>query len=120
MAKKPGSPEDASTPSEIRMINFAEDLGRLLGTAQAKASAWLNQRQQIAKQLTQVRDTAERLLEEVTGGGAKMAATVRGARKGSRAARPRRKLSAEARQKLSEAAKKRWARQRASGGTKAK
>ena len=111
------------TSSEIRMINFAEDLGRLLGTAQAKASTWLNQRQQIAKQLTQVRDTAERLLGELTSSGAKVAAGVRrGARKaaGSRPPRRRRRMSAETRKRLSEAAKRRWAARRATTGGKSK
>lgn len=103
---------EGQTPTETRMMNFAEDLGRILGTAQAKATQWLQQRQDIAKQLTQVRDTAERLLAELTGGGAKLAATVRRARKGSvsAAGKPRRRrMSAEARKRISEAAKKRWA-----------
>jgi hypothetical protein len=91
------------------MMTFAEDLGRILGTAQAKASAWLNQRQQIAKQLTQVRDTAQRLLGELAGGGAKFAARVGRARKKPRPAGTRRKLSAQARKRMSEAAKRRWA-----------
>jgi hypothetical protein len=99
------------------MLSFAEDLGRILGTTQAKASAWLNQRQHIAKQLTQVRDTAERLLSELTGGGARFAATVRRARKtaGRRRATGRRRISAEARRKMSEAAKRRWAERKAKG-----
>jgi hypothetical protein len=124
MAKKRrGNPVGTSTSSETRMINFAEDLGRLLGTAQAKASTWLNQRQQIAKQLTQVRDTAERLLGELTSSGAKVAAGVRrGARQaaGSRQPRPRRRMSAETRKRLSEAAKKRWAARRAATGGKSR
>jgi hypothetical protein len=124
MAKRRRSgPDSAGTSSETRMINFAEDLGRLLGTAQAKASTWLNQRQQIAKQLTQVRDTAERLLGELTSSGAKVAAGVRrGARQaaGSRQPRPRRRMSAETRKRLSEAAKKRWAARRAATGGKSR
>jgi hypothetical protein len=116
MARKTTNERRAgTTPTDTRMMNFAEDLGRILGTTQAKASAWLGQRQQIAKQLTQVRDTAERLLGELTGSGAKLAATVRRARKTAAAGpRPkRRRMSAEARRKISEAAKRRWAAVRA-------
>jgi hypothetical protein len=52
---------------------FAEDLGRFLGTAEAKATSWLNQRKAILAQLTAVRDKASRLIHELTGGGARMA-----------------------------------------------
>jgi hypothetical protein len=109
----------SATPrtEHTRMVNFAEDLGRILGTTQAKASAWLGQRQQIARQLTQVRDTAERLLADLTGGGARLAATVRRARKtGARKGPARRRLSPEARKRISEAAKRRWAAVRAKKG----
>jgi len=99
------------------MITFAEDLGRILGTTQAKATEWLNQRQDIAKRLTQVRDTAERLLAELTGGGAKLRATVRRARKTAASRKPRRRrISAEGRRRISEAAKKRWAEIKAKRG----
>src|SRR5262245_43782902 len=46
---------------------FAEDLGTLLGTAQAKAENWLSQRQDIAKHLTDIRDTASGLLKSLSG-----------------------------------------------------
>lgn len=117
MAKKTRQGSNLGVTDETRMITFAEDLGRILGTTQAKAAAWLTQRHQIAKQLTQVRDTAERLLSELTGGAAKAAATVRRARKtavGGR--RGRRRVSAEARRKMSEAAKRRWAERKSKGG----
>src|SRR5258706_13868726 len=44
---------------------FAEDLGRLLGQARNKAEGWLGQRQTIVKQLTQLRDEASGLLNEL-------------------------------------------------------
>lgn len=117
MAKKTSRKTGSLSSHDTRMINFAEDLGRILGTTQAKATAWLNERQDIAKQLAQVRDTAERLLAELTGGGAKLAATVRRARKSAASNGPkRRRMSAEARKKISEAAKKRWAAVRAQRG----
>src|SRR6266516_4748729 len=44
---------------------FAEDLGRLLGPARNKAEGWLGQRQAIVKQLTQLRDEASGLLNQL-------------------------------------------------------
>ena len=98
------------------MEGFAEDLGRLLGTARAKAEGWLGQRQTVAKQLQQIRDTATGLLNQLTG--------VPERRRSGRAKtpqpvvpmgtlpekRPRRKLSAKARKAISDAQKKRWAK----------
>ncbi len=98
---------------------FAEDLGRLLGTAQAKAQGWLNQRQDIVKHLVGVRDTATKLLTEL---GHQAERTVRRGRpaKGAgpsapapQSKRKRRKMSAAARKLISEAQKARWAAVRA-------
>src|SRR5689334_17307923 len=58
---------------EATVVNFAEDLGRILGTAQRKAEDWMNQRQAITEQLTQIRDTASKYLHQLTGGDASMA-----------------------------------------------
>ena len=62
--------------------DFAEDLGRFLGTAEHKARGWLDQRKSIASQLSQVRDKADQLLRELTGGAANMALTVTRSRRG--------------------------------------
>ena len=103
---------------------FAEDLGRLLGTAQAKAQGWIGQRHTIAKQLQQIRDTASGLLSELAG------AASSGRRRGRRAAgavaaagatgviRRKRRLSAKARKAISDAQKKRWAAVRAAKNAK--
>jgi hypothetical protein len=56
------------TTIEATVVNFAEDLGRILGTAQRKAEDWLGQRQAIADQLTQIRDAAGKYLHQLTGG----------------------------------------------------
>lgn len=48
-----------------RLGEFAEDLGRFLGTTQARARSWMKQREAIAAQLVTVRDTASRLLNEL-------------------------------------------------------
>jgi len=97
---------------------FAEDLGRLLGTAQAKAQGWIGQRQTIAKQLQQIRDTASGLLADLT---SKSSAVGRGRRRavaaatavGSGIVRRKRRLSKKARKAISDAQKRRWAAVRA-------
>src|SRR5687768_12095750 len=103
------------------MEGFAEDLGRLLGTARAKAEGWLGQRQTVAKQLEQIRDTAAKLLNQLTGvperrrpGRARTAQPVvpMGTLPGKR---PRRKLSAKARKAIADAQKKRWAKVKGKG-----
>ena len=116
---------------------FAEDLGRLLGQARNKAEGWLSQRQAIVKQLTQLRDEASSLLNQL--GHRAAAAGKRGRRvadsfvegfqkrgpgrpAGSKnkkgiiivgGKRKRRKMSAKARAAISRAQKARWAKQKA-------
>jgi hypothetical protein len=126
-----------ASSSEQKIEAFAEDLGRILGTARAKADSWLGQRQAIVKQLTQLRDEASTLLNQL--GEQAVAAGQRGRRvadsfvagyqkrgpgrpKGSKnrsgiiivsGRRRRRKMSAAARAKISAAQKRRWAKQKA-------
>ena len=45
--------------------DFAEDVGRLLGTTERKASEWLNQRTVVARKLAAVRDQAQALLSKL-------------------------------------------------------
>jgi hypothetical protein len=110
---------------ETKIEEFAEDLGRLLGTARAKAEGWLGQRRDITKHLEDIRDTASHLLAELTGAG-RTAGAGRGPGRpaGSRAvahdgrgsAHPagsgvkRPPLSAEARARIAAAQKARWAK----------
>ena len=115
---------------------FAEDLGRMLGTARSKAEGWLGQRRAIVKQLTQLRDEATNLLNQL---GHQAAAAGRRGRRAAGAViagiqkrgpgRPagsknkkaiiivggkkRRKMSAKARAAISRAQKLRWAKQKA-------
>ena len=58
---------------EQRVVAFAEDLGRIAGTFQARAEGWLD-REALTKQIAGVRDGAARLLEQL-GGGAKKPST---------------------------------------------
>jgi hypothetical protein len=53
------------TKTESTIEDFAEELGRLLGTARAKAEGWLGQRQQITKTLEGIRDEASNLLSQL-------------------------------------------------------
>ncbi len=94
-----------------KVEEFTLELGRVLGTARAKADHWLGQRREIVKHLTDVRDAASRLLADLG---------HEAGRIGQRAnrevhvvvqegARKRRTLSAAARKAISDAQKRRWA-----------
>ena len=52
---------------EQRVVAFAEHLGRMVGTIQAKAEGWMD-RETLSKQLASVRDGAAHLLEQLAGG----------------------------------------------------
>jgi hypothetical protein len=100
---------------DSRIEGFAEDLGRLLGTAQNKAEGWLGQRKQIAKSLEGIRDTATKLLGQL---GTEAGRAYRRGRRGYASKRgpgrpTRRRLSAKARAAISAAQKARWAKVRA-------
>jgi hypothetical protein len=107
---------DTSSTSH-RIEEFAEDLGKLLGTARAKAEGWLSQRQSIVKQLTQLRDEATKLLNDLGHEAEKVMRRGRRAKidyaPAPRSKKPRRRMSAKARAAISAAQKKRWAKQKA-------
>jgi hypothetical protein len=69
------------------VVAFAEQLGRMVGTIQAKAEGWRN-RKTLIKQLASVRDGASHLLDQLAGGATAAskkkpaAAAARGANKG--------------------------------------
>jgi hypothetical protein len=52
---------------EQRVVAFAEQLGRIAGTFQAKAEGWLD-REALTKQIASVRDSAAALLEQLADG----------------------------------------------------
>jgi len=80
---------DATTAAamEQRVTAFAEQLGRMVGTIQAKAEGWMD-RKTLKKQLAGVRDGAAHLLEQLAGGATAAtkrkpaAAATRGGNKG--------------------------------------
>jgi hypothetical protein len=55
---------------EQRVVAFAEELGRIAGTFQAKAEGWLD-RETLNKQIASVRDGAADLLQQLAGGATK-------------------------------------------------
>jgi hypothetical protein len=124
------SGNETTKSTEAKLEGFAEDLGKLLGTARAKAEGWLGQRQAIVEHLQGVRDTANQLLAQL--GHQTDAIVRRGRPAGSpnrRSGRPadatnakgiiivsgkkRRTMSAKARAAISAAQKRRWAKQKA-------
>jgi hypothetical protein len=120
------------TNVEHKIEEFADDLGRLLGRAREKAEGWIGQRQTLAANLTEIRDTANELLgklgggalvSRVSGSGRRRTTTPRGARARRAIAhdtpelagaspKKKRTMSPEARKAISDAQKARWARQR--------
>jgi hypothetical protein len=58
------------------LVDLAEDLGRLLGTAERRMGTWLGERQELATKLVQIRDTANQYLRDLTAGGASLAAAI--------------------------------------------
>jgi len=105
--------------AEAKLEGFAEDLGKLLGQAKNKAESWLGQRKSIAEQLTNLRDTANQLLSQLSAGGGRQTGRPQKpvADDGSSSVAVTRKskkrtMSAEARAKISAAQKARWAKQK--------
>jgi hypothetical protein len=61
--------QDSKNASELgaQAIALAEQLGRIAGTMEGTAEAWL-ERRQLTEQLTRVRDGASRMLQSLTAG----------------------------------------------------
>jgi len=68
MASAPGAP--SADAMEQRVMAFAEQLGRIVGTIQAKADGWRDG-DTLHAQITTIRDDAARLLDQLTGGAKK-------------------------------------------------
>src|SRR3954471_23959658 len=101
---------------ETKLEEFAEDLGRWLGTARGKAENWLSQRQAIVKNLTDLRDTASKLLADLGHQAQEAAVTVRRGRPRKdelvgviqpqpMSRKRKRRMSPDARRRISEAQK---------------
>ena len=84
---KTGDDRDAKAGAfDQKVMDFAEDLGTLLGTAEKKAAEWMSQRQSIEAQLIQIRDTASLLLKKIAAGGTEVAEAVKRGRQQGRSA----------------------------------
>ncbi len=70
------------TPDSVqeKVVAFAEQLGRIVGTVQAKTEGWFD-RQALRDELTSVRDTAAALLKQLGGEGQAAAKKKRRAKK---------------------------------------
>jgi hypothetical protein len=71
-----GASGSTADSMENRMLAFAEQLGRIVGTVQAKAEGWLD-REALSAQISTVRDSASELLSQLGGGISKEAAPSR-------------------------------------------
>jgi hypothetical protein len=115
---------------EKKVIDYAEDLGRLIGTVRARVDDWKGERDKLAQQLSAVVKEAQSLLADlgqtasrqtrklVAGGVTRVQETASElASQAKRPGRPRkRRMSAEARARISAAQRKRWAKLRKSEG----
>jgi len=99
------------TKSTTRADQTAEQLGRLLGQVAARVDYWKAQRESIRGDLTKIVATANELLEEL--GGAARTGKRAGKQAGRAVRKAGRRVTATARARMSAAARKRWARERA-------
>ena len=76
----PNTPGTSATPSadaiEQRVVAFAEQLGRLVGTVQARADGWMDL-PALQEQVTRIRDGAAGLLGQFAAGRKRATQTVR-------------------------------------------
>jgi hypothetical protein len=113
--------------------DFAEELGTFLGNTERKAAEWLSQRKRVTEQLTAIRDKASSLLQQMgsmvpelpamtvmrrrgrrrrvrkTEGSAVSSAVKRGPGRPPGSKRKRKPMSEEARARIAEAQRRRWA-----------
>ena len=77
-AAAPTASNAAMTPDamEQRVVAFAEQLGRMVGTVQAKAEGWMD-RDALNKQIASVRDSAAELLGQLSDNVTNLAGTAK-------------------------------------------
>lgn len=76
-----GGNEAPNAGLEKKLMELAENLGRLVGTAEKRATTLLGGREEVARQLTQIRDACNSYLQELSSGGAAFADAVRRGRR---------------------------------------
>lgn len=105
-----GGVRGAAAPVPSKVGDLAEDLGRLLGSAERRAASWLDRRQTVATQLTAIRDKASALLTQLGWGSPESTTGHKRGAKGSMKRAPGRKkrvVSAESSAKKTAARTKR-------------
>jgi hypothetical protein len=70
---------ESADAMEQRVVAFAEGLGRIVGTVQARTEGWMD-RKALSTQIARVRDGATRLLEQLARGEPTPAGTKAGTR----------------------------------------
>jgi hypothetical protein len=106
------------TKRVLGVEEIASEIGRLFGTTEAHARRWLDQRKELLKALSVLRDKASGLISELGGAeaigawkrrGRETAKGVPVIQPGMRDSRKKRVISAQTKAKMRAAAKKRWA-----------
>ena len=99
------SATSATDTMEERVVAFAEQLGRIIGSVQAKTDGWLD-RQTLNDQLTRIRDAAADLLQHLGSGTAAPSVAATAAPKGPRNT-PKRSATAKMAQRATPATARR-------------
>ena len=99
------------TKGSARANQTAAQLGRLLGQVAARVDSWRAQRDVLRADLTKIVDAGNQMLGEL--GSAAKTGRKAGRQAGRAVKKAGRRISAAARAKMSAAAKRRWARERA-------
>jgi hypothetical protein len=74
------TPAQPTSNFEAKVVDYAEELGRLIGTVRARVDGMGAERRKLVAQLSGVVKSAQSLLSELGHGGAKGASKRRGAR----------------------------------------
>ena len=89
MTKRDEEETTTADATEQRVMAFAEQVGRIVGTIQAKADGWMD-RETLNKQISGVRDEAARLLEQLASGAKKATKKAKAAAAAARQANKKR------------------------------
>ena len=88
MTKRDDEEATTADATEQRVMAFAERVGRIVGTIQAKTDGWMD-RETLNKQIAGVRDEAARLLDQLAGGAKKATKKAKAAAAAARQANKR-------------------------------
>ena len=108
---------DGAHTIEKKIIDYAEDLGRILGSVRARVDAWKGEREQLVQQLSTVVRDAQALLVDLGHDAGREVRHLKTAVRDVAADIPSkvqqvRRVSAQARAKMADAQRRRWAEYR--------